>query len=330
MAHHDPAYKLLFSHPQMVRDLLVGFVREDWVAQLDCDSFEKVNGSYVSDDFRSRSSDLVWRVRWGDDWVYIYLLLEFQSKPDRFMAVRMLTYVGLLYQDLIQSNQLPAANPLPLVLPIVLYNGSDGWYAARDLASLMQAGPRALQPYLPQIRYLLIDEKQHAASEAAPADRNLVTALFRLENSRTIGEILAVLDPLIEWLPGADQPSLRHAFSVWLKDSIMPRVQGGPWREINDLKEMRSMLSETVQKWKMEFREEGLREGLLEGLREGLREGEVQLLLRQLQKRFGELAESVRPRVQQASREQLETWAERILDAPSIDALFADTRSSSL
>jgi hypothetical protein len=32
---HDHAYKLLFSYPQMVADLLRGFVREDWVQQLD-------------------------------------------------------------------------------------------------------------------------------------------------------------------------------------------------------------------------------------------------------------------------------------------------------
>lgn len=28
---HDHSYKLLFSHPEMVRDLLTGFVKEDWV-----------------------------------------------------------------------------------------------------------------------------------------------------------------------------------------------------------------------------------------------------------------------------------------------------------
>lgn len=32
---HDSSYKLLFSHPAMVEDLLTGFVHEDWVAELD-------------------------------------------------------------------------------------------------------------------------------------------------------------------------------------------------------------------------------------------------------------------------------------------------------
>lgn len=102
--NHDNSYKLLFSHPEMVADLLRGFVHADWVNELDFDSLEKVSGSYVSDDLREREDDIIWRVRWGPNWVYLYLLLEFQSTIDPFMAVRILTYLGLLYQDLIKSG----------------------------------------------------------------------------------------------------------------------------------------------------------------------------------------------------------------------------------
>ena len=79
---HDSSYKLLFSHPAMVEDLLTGFVHEDWVAELDFATLEKVPGSYVSDDLRPRADDVVWRVRWREHWLYIYLLLEFQSDVD--------------------------------------------------------------------------------------------------------------------------------------------------------------------------------------------------------------------------------------------------------
>jgi hypothetical protein len=33
----------------------------------------------------------------------VYLLLEFQSTVDPFMAVRIMVYLGLLYQDLIKG-----------------------------------------------------------------------------------------------------------------------------------------------------------------------------------------------------------------------------------
>ena len=45
MTQHDNSYKLLFSHPEMVRDLLVGFVHEPWVALLDFSTLEVASGS---------------------------------------------------------------------------------------------------------------------------------------------------------------------------------------------------------------------------------------------------------------------------------------------
>ncbi|MEW6169645.1 MAG: Rpn family recombination-promoting nuclease/putative transposase [Pseudomonadota bacterium] len=45
---------------------------------------------------------MVWRVRLTDGSpLYIYLLLEFQSRSDPWMAVRLLAYVSLLYHGLI-------------------------------------------------------------------------------------------------------------------------------------------------------------------------------------------------------------------------------------
>jgi predicted transposase YdaD len=91
------------SHREFLIDLLGAFVPEPWVGALDFSTLEKVNNSYVTDDLRSREDDIVWRVRFGARWLYVYILLEFQSSIDRYMAVRMLSYVGLSYQDLIRQ-----------------------------------------------------------------------------------------------------------------------------------------------------------------------------------------------------------------------------------
>lgn len=64
MAGHDPSYRLLFSHPRMVEDLLRGFVHEDWLSRLDFRTLERVNGSFVTEGLRDRRSDVIWRVRW--------------------------------------------------------------------------------------------------------------------------------------------------------------------------------------------------------------------------------------------------------------------------
>jgi hypothetical protein len=84
----------------MIADLLRDFVREDWRQDLDFSTLEKVPGSYVTPELRSRESDVVWRVRWGSDRrLYVYLLIELQSTVDPLMALRMMVYLGPLYQD---------------------------------------------------------------------------------------------------------------------------------------------------------------------------------------------------------------------------------------
>ncbi len=182
MADHDSGYKLLFSHPKMVEQLLRDFVRERWVGELDFTTLEKVGGSYVSDDLRQREDDLIWRVQWRKGWLYIYLLLEFQSTIDRYMPLRLLVYVGLLYQDLQRGGRLPEDGKLPPVLPLVLYNGERRWDGPLDLGALLQQGPEALGRYQPGLRFLLIDEGAFAEEELKPL-RGLVSLLFRLENA---------------------------------------------------------------------------------------------------------------------------------------------------
>ena len=70
-------------------------------------------------------------VRVAGDWLYVYLLIEFQSQIDPWMAVRIMVYTGLLYQDLIKSGAVAAGQHLPPVFPLALYNGSGQWTAAR-------------------------------------------------------------------------------------------------------------------------------------------------------------------------------------------------------
>lgn len=58
---NDTGYKLLFAHPEMVRDLLVGYVPGAWVAEADFSTLERVNASYVSESEKQRHDDMVWR-----------------------------------------------------------------------------------------------------------------------------------------------------------------------------------------------------------------------------------------------------------------------------
>jgi len=108
---------------------------------------------------------------------------------------------------------------------------------------------------------------------------------------------------------------------VWLKRVLLPaRVPGAEIPNVIELHEVRDMLAERVKTWTEEWKAEGL----AEGRREGLEQGEAKVLRRLLVRRFGELPAWVDSRLGEASEAELETWADRVLDAASLDEVIGD------
>lgn len=318
MAEYDTGYKRLFSHPEMVADLLTGFVNEPWVKDVQLDTLEKISGTFVSEDFRERESDVIWRLRFREEWLYVYLLLEFQSTVDRWMALRIAVYVGLLYQELLRRNDLTSSGQLPPVLPIVLYNGERPWTAPRDVIDLVVDVPGGLEAYRPQWRYLLLEEREYRNADLAGM-RNLAAALFRLENSVTPADVRVVIDALRQWLKEPRQAELARCFVDWLREVLLPkRMPDAEPPQLNDLREARTLLAERVKEWTRKWRQEGLEQGLSEGQKKG----EAGLLLRLMERKFGSLDPEMRDRIDQADANQLLQWADRLLTAERVEQIF--------
>ncbi len=70
-----------------------------------------------------------------------------------------------------------------------------------------------------------------------------------------------------------------------------------------------------MQKWLLQERTEGKIEGKIEG--------RAEVLLRQLRRRFGDVPGDITHRVTTATIQDLDRWADRILDAQSLDSVFA-------
>jgi hypothetical protein len=309
----------------MVEELLRGFVREPWVEDLDFGTLERAGASFTSDDLRERHSDMVWRLRWrGGErgWFYVYLLLEFQSTPDPFMAVRLLGYVALLLAGLVRTGEVTRAKGLPAVLPLVLYNGKRPWKAPADLTSLFRAVPPGFGHYLPQLTYLLVDENRLRPEEVRlPGNR--VATLFRLETCAP-EDLPALTVELAALLPRGEEPELRQDFTTWLLRwlrRVRPRVTIPETGELEDI----AMLDETLNQWWKDAREKGRREGRTLGRREVRTEAVESLrriVLAQLEQRFGALPPKVRKRVGTiASLPRLEELAQRVLVAGSLEEM---------
>lgn len=79
------------------------------------------------------------------------------------------------------------------------------------------------------------------------------------------------------------------------------------------------MLRTHLKQWEQEARQEEFEKGI----EKGVLTGEAAILRRLLQLRFGPLPVWADAKIAQAQRSELEQWSERVLDAISLDAVFA-------
>ncbi|MFL6236991.1 MAG: Rpn family recombination-promoting nuclease/putative transposase, partial [Thermoanaerobaculia bacterium] len=221
--------------------------------------------------------------------LYLKHHIQIKSTVDPTMALRMMVYLGLLYQDLLKRGEITLSGKLPPILPLVLYNGYASWGAAREVSELIEEAPGGLERYRPRLRYCLLDEMRMADSELEPL-RNLVAAVFRLEKSYVTEAMERVLEAAVEWLRAPGLEGLRRSFADWVLKVLLPsRVRGVRFSEDLDLEEVKAMLAESGFSWSDRWERDG-EEKATQKAREAL--------LQRLEKRFGPLPEEVRRRVE--------------------------------
>ena len=261
---HDRYYKRLFSFTRMVEDLLRAVCDAELVEGLDFQGLEKVPTDYVGERGQERLGDCVWRVPFRDGWIYLLVLLEFQSRKDAVMALRNLEYTALLYTELGRTGHLGAPGQWPPVLPLVLYNGDTPWTEDVEMRRLIAPTPAVLEPFQPSQRSLVLDER-HIAVDDLPL-RNLMRGVVLLEQSRTLEELAEETAAVQEWLSSPSDTELGRAFAAWVQ-SVATRMAGTPVELGETLEEASMSLADRAALWPEQYRSEGRTEGTRNTLR---------------------------------------------------------------
>ena len=320
MASHDTAWKLLFSFPEMVRGLLSGFAPSEWVSDLDLCALTRHSEGQVTDDARERHPDRAWEVDMRDRSSSVLVTFEFQSTVDRTMAVRVLVYTAMLYQDRLRSS--PAR--LPPVLPIVVYYGPGAWTAQATVAGLCAAPGASRAPYQPAQRHFVFDVGRYTGP--LPDERNWMAELVRLARTPDPEVVAAELRDISARWPESKYDGLLDAILTWLGQVHFPihSIE----LEIPKLANVREaviMLHQVGVDWSAKLRAEGRTEGRAEGLTEGRTEGQIAVMRRLAARKFGpETADRLAERLAEVSDpERLGEVGEWILDCDSGEALLA-------
>lgn len=81
------------------------FVSDTCGNQIDKNDLVLVNKSYVLADYEELESDVVHKDKLGNNDVYFYLLLEFQSSVNYRMLIRILLYMIEIWREILKDTE---------------------------------------------------------------------------------------------------------------------------------------------------------------------------------------------------------------------------------
>jgi hypothetical protein len=325
---HDAFFKQVFGDPANAAPVLRSVLPPRVAAHVDWDSLALVRASMVDEQLRQRHGDLLFQATLIDGRAaFVWLLFEHQSAVDRWMSWRM---AGMIF-DFLRGWQgkHPGARYLPAVLPVVLHQGPRPWSAPTSLIELMDLSEQArsdLADHLLSLRFVLDDLRTvpDEALDARPLGplQRLVLGVMKHYKSRRLLEFL-----------------IEHAGDM---RALLATEHGGGWLfcllgytwTVNPYYDRATLLRDLTQAVGPEMQRTMLtfdeilgkphyERGRDDGRDEGVAQGQRTTLIRLLTRRFGSLPQSVEARVAGAGAEDLERWLDRILDASSLDDVFA-------
>jgi predicted transposase/invertase (TIGR01784 family) len=85
---HDALFKQFLTHKETARDFLTLHLPASLRQLCDLATLKLESGSFVDEALRATHSDVLYSVKTRQGEGYIYVLIEHQSSPDRFMAFR--------------------------------------------------------------------------------------------------------------------------------------------------------------------------------------------------------------------------------------------------
>jgi hypothetical protein len=313
---HDTLFKETFGVPEHARGELAAVLPSALVARLDWSTLRAEPASFVSVGEKKRHADVLLSVgvRGGGE-VLVYVLLEHQSSADHWMVLRLLRYLVRIWEHWLREH--PGARRLPPVVPVVVAHDPQGWRApvGLDEALAIDADTlEALRPHLPLFR-MVLDDLTGASDDALRA--RAATAMARvalglLKHARDFGRYYAEMtrwgSVLIEMVTA---PGGAEALAAVLRYMHLVNDQVPPAKVAERLGRL---LGKGAKEAYVTYGEQLIQQGE--------QRGQVKVLRKQLERRFGPLSASWSERLESGSDEDMDRWAERILDAQTLDEVF--------
>lgn len=154
---HDKLVHRVLANPESATDLLRRHLPEAVSQALRWNTLKQLDRSFVDEALHGTEADFLYQVEHtsGHDAVWIYVLVEHQSAPDKWLRFRLLRYCCRIWE--MNRDQKPEPSELWPIVPLVFYQGRDRWTYATEFAELFAESVRDW-PGVPRFSHELVDQ----------------------------------------------------------------------------------------------------------------------------------------------------------------------------
>ncbi|MGL5576104.1 MAG: Rpn family recombination-promoting nuclease/putative transposase [Sarcina sp.] len=274
---HDKSYKDLYSKKEIAIDLFKNFVKKEFTKDLKIEDLELVNKSYIASDYEESESDIVYKVKIGDTEAIFYILLEFQSRIDNTMPLRLLFYMCEILREYAKNANHKKSDKnikIPAVIPIVLYNGKEVWNVPNEFRKMFYSEEKFHSGVL-NFTYDIFDINNGFTKEDLLKRKAVTSAIFLLDQKINVEEFLERVASIAIFFDSLSDEQLKQ-IKHWIKNTTEEMLREKAINLLDaDKEEVIKMVANNARIIQ-ELREEERKQGINQGVEQGIEQGKIE------------------------------------------------------
>jgi predicted transposase/invertase (TIGR01784 family) len=309
---HDAFFKKHFGNKKIAQNFLENYLPSEITKVLDLNYLTKEDKSYVDEDLKESHSDMLYKTRINGKDGYIYILFEHKSYNDPRVLLQLLKYILRIWEEKYNTK----TNKLPIIIPLVIYNGENKWNIETKLINLIEGIeelPEIMKQYIPTYQYEIYDfSPEEKLGIVGLANLKAILQTTRVARVRTGEKFDEELRRAFEFLVGIkDKKTFNELFEscmlylMYTRDDI----------NIEKVKEVAKKVMDERGELIMTIAEKLKNEGMEKGIEKGKLEGEKDFAIRILSKRFGnQLTEEIKEKIRKANEKSIDYIGDNLLE----------------
>ena len=316
MPNKDSIFKELFEDKEIFYDFLKAFLPKEITDEIKVEDLKREQTELITKDYSTKRTDILYKIERKDNQdIYIYLLLEHQSRVDQLMAFRMLAYKVRIWEQYVKEHKKESERKdfkLPMIIGIVFYDGEREWTSPIDVKEKIIE----MKIDYEITNYELVSLKS-MKQETLIKMKNALGIILLTDKPdlrvKSIEELIRIISKeIVANMTKEEQEKFdrhKNAFIELFKKRV------GFKEDIEEFKEIEEMevpkMFDTLEKIAKRDREEAMREGIEKGKLEGRKEVAVKLLT----KRFGkELTEELKEKILKTNEKTIDYIMDNLLE----------------